>query len=217
MAISKATLECREGLWHIVAYDLVNIENLVELDYFKTSLGCSGFRIEGTTSNPGENGEVETTDDSQEGDANPTAKYIYEILRGKAPSGYEWQLKSLSGNKRIAKSAKSYKTKKECFDIIDLIQHLAPTAETDDLTDEACPRNSGARFEIWYNYDKNECCWRLHDADNNEIARSGECYMDKALCKQGIESIKQSASQTVEIVDAYLASTKKQYVKPKKK
>ena len=115
----------------------------------------------------------------------------YVLKEGKA--GYRFNLKA--GNGEVIAVSESYSSEKAALAGIESVRNNAPVAALEDQTREGYEQEKHPKFEL-YKDKKGEFRFRLK-ARNGEIIATGEGYVSKSGCKNGIESIRKNADSPV--------------------
>ena len=110
-----------------------------------------------------------------------------------AKSGPMFNLKA--GNGEIIGTSEVYSSLTACKNGIESVKKNAVKAGIEDQTVEGFEKLPNPKFEI-YKDKKGEFRFRLK-AGNGEPILTGEGYVSKAGCKNGIESIKKNADSEV--------------------
>ena len=115
----------------------------------------------------------------------------YVLKEGK--SGFRFNLKAANGE--IIANSESYSSEKSALGGIESVKNNAPIAPIEDQTKEGYEVEKHPKFEL-YKDKKGEVRFRLK-AKNGEIIVTGEGYVSKSGCKNGIESIKKNADSPI--------------------
>lgn len=115
----------------------------------------------------------------------------YVLKEGK--SGFRFNLKAANGE--IIANSESYSSEKSALGGIESVKNNAPIAPIEDQTKEGYEVEKHPKFEL-YKDKKGEFRFRLK-AKNGEIIVTGEGYVSKSGCKNGIESIKKNADSPI--------------------
>ena len=115
----------------------------------------------------------------------------YVLKEGK--SGFRFNLKAANGE--IIANSESYSSEKSALGGIESVKNNAPIAPIEDQTKEGYEVEKHPKFEL-YKDKKGEFRFRLM-AKNGEIIVTGEGYVSKSGCKNGIESIKKNADSPI--------------------
>ena len=104
-------------------------------------------------------------------------------------SGIKFDLKA--GNGEVIATSEVYTTKSACENGIESVRRNAPVAALEDQTVEGFATEKNPKFEI-YQDKKGEYRFRLK-ARNGEIIATGEGYVAKASCLNGVDSVRRNA------------------------
>ena len=115
----------------------------------------------------------------------------YVLKEGK--SGFHFNLKAANGE--IIANSEIYSSEKSALAGIESVKNNAPVAALEDQTKEGFEQEKHPKFEL-YKDKKGEFRFRLK-AKNGEIIATGEGYVSKGGCKNGIESIRKNADSPV--------------------
>ncbi len=113
-----------------------------------------------------------------------------------AKTGPKFDLKATNG--QVIASSQIYKARKYCLAGIRSVIKNAPGANLEDQTVEGFETQKCPKFEV-YTDKKGEYRFRLK-ATNGQIIATGEGYVKKTSCLNGIESIRKN-SQDAAIED----------------
>jgi len=105
-----------------------------------------------------------------------------------AKTGPKFNLKATNG--QIIASSQVYKDIKYCMAGIKSVARNAPVANLEDQTVEGFAREKCPKFEV-YTDKAGEYRFRLK-ATNGQIIATGEGYVKKASCLNGIESVRKN-------------------------
>lgn len=104
-------------------------------------------------------------------------------------SGIKFDLKA--GNGEVIATSEVYTTKSACENGIESVRRNAPVAALEDQTVEGFATEKNPKFEVFK--DKaGEYRFRLK-ARNGEIIATGEGYVAKASCLNGVDSVRRNA------------------------
>ena len=115
----------------------------------------------------------------------------YVLKEGK--SGFHFNLKAANGE--VIANSETYSSEKSALAGIESVKNNAPVAALEDQTKEGFEQEKHPKFEL-YKDKKGEFRFRLK-AKNGEIIVTGEGYVSKGGCKNGIESIRKNADSPV--------------------
>ena len=106
-------------------------------------------------------------------------------------SGIKFDLKA--GNGEVIATSEVYTTKSACENGIESVRRNAPVAALEDQTVEGFATEKNPKFEVFK--DKaGEYRFRLK-ARNGEIIATGEGYVAKASCLNGVDSVRRNAPE----------------------
>ena len=106
-------------------------------------------------------------------------------------SGIKFDLKA--GNGEVIATSEVYTTKSACENGIESVRRNAPVAALEDQTVEGFATEKHPKFEV-YKDNKGEYRFRLK-ATNGQIIATGEGYVAKASCLNGVESVRRNAPE----------------------
>ena len=106
-------------------------------------------------------------------------------------SGIKFDLKA--GNGEVIATSEVYNSKSACKNGIESVRRNAPVAALEDQTVEGFATEKHPKFEV-YKDNKGEYRFRLK-ARNGEIIATGEGYVAKASCLNGVESVRRNAPE----------------------
>lgn len=118
------------------------------------------------------------------------------IKQGK--SGPMFNLKARNGE--IIGTSETYSSLDACRNGIESVRKNAPEAKLEDQTKEGFETLTNPKFEL-YKDKKGEFRFRLKSR-NGEIILTGEGYVSKDGCKNGIDSIRRNAVDSVVVEEA---------------
>ena len=104
-------------------------------------------------------------------------------------SGIKFDLKA--GNGEVIATSEVYTSKSACENGIESVRKNAPVAAIEDQTIEGFATEKNPKFEV-YKDNKGEYRFRLK-ATNGQIIATGEGYVAKASCLNGVESVRRNA------------------------
>ena len=104
-------------------------------------------------------------------------------------TGIKFDLKA--GNGEVIATSEVYTTKSACENGIESVRRNAPVAALEDQTDEGFATEKNPKFEI-YQDKAGEYRFRLK-ATNGQIIATGEGYVAKASCLNGVDSVRRNA------------------------
>ena len=106
-------------------------------------------------------------------------------------SGIKFDLKA--GNGEVIATSEVYTSKSACENGIESVRKNAPVAAIEDQTIEGFATEKNPKFEV-YKDNKGEYRFRLK-ATNGQIIATGEGYVAKASCLNGVESVRRNAPE----------------------
>ena len=106
-------------------------------------------------------------------------------------SGIKFDLKA--GNGEVIATSEVYTSKSACENGIESVRKNAPVAAIEDQTIEGFATEKNPKFEV-YKDNKGEYRFRLK-ATNGQIITTGEGYVAKASCLNGVESVRRNAPE----------------------
>ena len=106
-------------------------------------------------------------------------------------SGIKFDLKA--GNGEVIATSEVYTSKNACENGIESVRKNAPVAAIEDQTIEGFATEKNPKFEV-YKDNKGEYRFRLK-ATNGQIIATGEGYVAKASCLNGVESVRRNAPE----------------------
>ena len=106
-------------------------------------------------------------------------------------SGIKFDLKA--GNGEVIATSEVYTSKNACENGIESVRKNAPVAAIEDQTIEGFATEKNTKFEV-YKDNKGEYRFRLK-ATNGQIIATGEGYVAKASCLNGVESVRRNAPE----------------------
>ena len=104
-------------------------------------------------------------------------------------SGIKFDLKA--GNGEVIDTSEVYTGKSACLNGIESVRKNAPVAALEDQTVEGLATEKNPKFEI-YQDKAGEYRFRLK-ATNGQIIATGEGYVAKTSCLNGVESVRKNA------------------------
>ena len=104
-------------------------------------------------------------------------------------SGIKFDLKA--GNGEVIATSEVYTSKNACENGIESVRKNAPVAAIEDQTIEGFATEKNPKFEV-YKDNKGEYRFRLK-ATNGQIIATGEGYVAKASCLNGVDSVRRNA------------------------
>jgi len=113
------------------------------------------------------------------------------VIGTTANGGFRFNLKA--GNGQVIATSQTYKGKPSCKNGIKSVQKNAVIAPIEDQTVEGWEKLKHPKFEV-YQDKAGEFRFRLKAA-NGEIIATGEGYVKKTSCLNGIESIRKNAPE----------------------
>lgn len=111
----------------------------------------------------------------------------------KAKKGPMFNLKARNGE--IIGTSEVYTSMTACEAGIESVKKAAAAATIEDQTKVAFDKLSNPKFEL-YKDAKGQFCYRLK-ARNGEIVLTGESYVSKDGCKNGIRSVIKNAADSI--------------------
>ena len=106
-------------------------------------------------------------------------------------SGIKFDLKA--GNGEVIATSEVYNSKSACKNGIESVRRNAPVAALEDQTVEGFATEKHPTFEV-YKDNKGEYRFR-RKATNGQIIATGEGYVAKASCLNGVESVRRNAPE----------------------
>ena len=106
-------------------------------------------------------------------------------------SGIKFDLKA--GNGEVIATSEVYNSKSACKNGIESVRRNAPVAALEDQSVEGFATEKHPKFEV-YKDNKGEYRFRLK-ATNGQIIATGEGYVAKASCLNGVESVRRNAPE----------------------
>ena len=106
-------------------------------------------------------------------------------------SGIKFDLKA--GNGEVIATSEVYNSKSACKNGIESVRRNAPVAALEDQTVEGYAEEKNPKFEV-YQDKKGEYRFRLK-ATNGQVIATGEGYVAKASCLNGVESVRKNAPE----------------------
>ena len=112
-------------------------------------------------------------------------------------SGVKFDLKA--GNGEVIATSEVYSSLDACKNGVASVAKNAPVAALEDQTVEGFATEKNPKFEV-YADKRGEFRFRLKSR-NGEIILTGEGYVSKDGCKNGIDSIRRNADSPVEVME----------------
>lgn len=106
-------------------------------------------------------------------------------------TGIKFDLKA--GNGEVIATSEVYTSKSACLNGVESVRKNAPVAALEDQTVEGYAEEKNPKFEVFKDK-KGEYRFRLK-ARNGEIIATGEGYVAKASCLNGVESVRKNAPE----------------------
>ena len=106
-------------------------------------------------------------------------------------TGIKFDLKA--GNGEVIATSEVYTSKSACLNGVESVRKNAPVAALEDQTVEGFATEKHPKFEV-YKDNKGEYRFRLK-ATNGQIIATGEGYVAKASCLNGVESVRRNAPE----------------------
>ena len=106
-------------------------------------------------------------------------------------TGIKFDLKA--GNGEVIATSEVYTSKSACLNGVESVRKNAPVAALEDQTVEGYAEQKNPKFEV-YQDKQGEYRFRLK-ARNGEIIATGEGYVAKASCLNGVESVRKNAPE----------------------
>ena len=106
-------------------------------------------------------------------------------------TGIKFDLKA--GNGEVIATSEVYTSKSACLNGVESVRKNAPVAALEDQTVEGYAEEKNPKFEVFRDK-KGEYRFRLK-ARNGEIIATGEGYVAKASCLNGVESVRKNAPE----------------------
>ena len=106
-------------------------------------------------------------------------------------TGIKFDLKA--GNGEVIATSEVYTSKSACLNGVESVRKNAPVAALEDQTVEGYAEEKNPKFEV-YQDKKGEYRFRLK-ATNGQVIATGEGYVAKASCLNGVESVRRNAPE----------------------
>ena len=106
-------------------------------------------------------------------------------------TGIKFDLRA--GNGEVIATSEVYTSKSACLNGVESVRKNAPVAALEDQTVEGYAEEKNPKFEVFKDK-KGEYRFRLK-ARNGEIIATGEGYVAKASCLNGVESVRKNAPE----------------------
>ena len=106
-------------------------------------------------------------------------------------TGIKFDLKA--GNGEVIATSEVYTSKSACKNGIESVRRNAPVAALEDRTVEGYAEQKNPKFEV-YQDKQGEYRFRLK-ATNGQVIATGEGYVAKASCLNGVESVRKNAPE----------------------
>ena len=106
-------------------------------------------------------------------------------------TGIKFDLKA--GNGEVIATSEVYTSKSACLNGVESVRKNAPVAALEDQTVEGYAEEKNPKFEV-YQDKKGEYRFRLK-ATNGQVIATGEGYVAKASCLNGVESVRKNAPE----------------------
>ena len=106
-------------------------------------------------------------------------------------TGIKFDLKA--GNGEVIATSEVYTSKSACLNGVESVRNNAPVAALEDQTVEGYAEEKNPKFEV-YQDKKGEYRFRLK-ATNGQVIATGEGYVAKASCLNGVESVRKNAPE----------------------
>lgn len=106
-------------------------------------------------------------------------------------TGIKFDLKA--GNGEVIATSEVYTSKSACLNGVESVRKNAPVAALEDQTVEGYAEEKNPKFEVFKDK-QGEYRFRLK-ARNGEIIATGEGYVAKASCLNGVESVRKNAPE----------------------
>ena len=104
-------------------------------------------------------------------------------------TGIKFDLKA--GNGEVIATSEVYTSKSACLNGVESVRKNAPVAALEDQTVEGYAEQKNPKFEV-YQDKQGEFRFRLK-ATNGQVIATGEGYVAKASCLNGVESVRKNA------------------------
>ena len=106
-------------------------------------------------------------------------------------TGIKFDLKA--GNGEVIATSEVYTSKSACLNGVESVRKNAPVAALEDRTVEGYAEQKNPKFEV-YQDKQGEYRFRLK-ATNGQVIATGEGYVAKASCLNGVESVRKNAPE----------------------
>ena len=106
-------------------------------------------------------------------------------------TGIKFDLKA--GNGEVIATSEVYTSKSACLNGVESVRKNAPVAALEDRTVEGYAEQKNPKFEV-YQDKQGEYRFRLK-ATNGQVIDTGEGYVAKASCLNGVESVRKNAPE----------------------
>ena len=106
-------------------------------------------------------------------------------------TGIKFDLKA--GNGEVIATSEVYTSKSACLNGVESVRKNAPVAALEDQTVEGYAEEKNPKFEV-YQDKQGEYRFRLK-ATNGQVIATGEGYVAKASCLNGVESVRKNAPE----------------------
>lgn len=106
-------------------------------------------------------------------------------------TGIKFDLKA--GNGEVIATSEVYTSKSACLNGVESVRKNAPVAALEDQTVEGYAEQKNPKFEV-YQDKQGEYRFRLK-ATNGQVIATGEGYVAKASCLNGVESVRKNAPE----------------------
>ena len=132
----------------------------------------------------------------QQPDSVPADRRKEGITMGKfvvknVATGIKFDLKAVNGE--VIATSEVYTSKSACLNGVESVRKNAPVAALEDQTVEGYAEEKNPKFEV-YQDKKGEYRFRLK-ATNGQVIATGEGYVAKASCLNGVESVRKNAPE----------------------
>ena len=132
----------------------------------------------------------------QQPDSVPADRRKEGITMGKfvvknVATGIKFDLKA--GNGEVIATSEVYTSKSACLNGVESVRKNAPVAALEDRTVEGYAEQKNPKFEV-YQDKQGEYRFRLK-ATNGQVIATGEGYVAKASCLNGVESVRKNAPE----------------------
>ena len=106
-------------------------------------------------------------------------------------TGIKFDLKAANGE--VIATSEVYTSKSACLNGVESVRKNAPVAVLEDQTVEGYAEQKNPKFEV-YQDKQGEYRFRLK-ATNGQVIATGEGYVAKASCLNGVESVRRNAPE----------------------